>query len=44
MAELGGGIDKLELDLLGGGARHLLDARQAQGHDALLGPGNAALE
>jgi len=44
VTELGGGIDPLELDLLGSAAVGLGVQSLAQGHDALLDTGNGALE
>ena len=43
MAELGGGVDELELDLLEGAARGLGDEGAAQGDGALDGAGDGAL-
>jgi len=44
VAELGRGVDPLELDLLGRAAVGLGGERLAQGHDTLLDTGNRALD
>ena len=44
MTELGGGIDPLEVDLLGSATVGLGVQSLAQGHDALLDTGNTALK
>lgn len=44
MTELGGGIDPLELDLLGGPAAGLGVQGLAEGHDTLLNTGDGTLK